>query len=213
MKVLITAGPTIERIDDVRFISNFSSGKMGFAIAEAFLEFAEKVTLITGPVNLVCSKDIFRIDAESADDMFERVKENFADCDAIIMCAAVADFTPKNKVKGKLKKDEFGESMTIEMIRTPDILAYLGANKRVGQFLIGFALESKNELEYGKQKMFKKNCDMMVINSSSKTDSGFGGDNNTISILTKYGVLHQYPTMSKIECAKIIVKHFLSLYQ
>lgn len=207
MKVLVTAGPTIERIDDVRFISNFSSGKMGFAIAEAFSKVAETVTLITGPVNLTCNREIIRIDVESANDMFEKVKQHYSDCDIIIMSAAVADFTPNHKVKGKLKKDKLGASLTIEMVRTIDILAYIGANKRISQFLVGFALESENELEYGRQKMLQKNCDMMVINSSSKPDSGFGGDFNTITILTKTGDLHQYPPMSKTECAKIILNN------
>lgn len=211
MKVLVTAGPTIERIDDVRYISNFSSGKMGFAIAEAFLEVADNVTLITGPVNLNCNRDIIRIDIESASDMFEKVKLHFSECDIIIMSAAVADFTPKHKVKGKIKKDKLGDSMTIEMIRTTDILAYLGANKRIDQFLVGFALESENELEYGRQKMFQKNCDMMVINSSSKPDSGFGGDFNTIAILTKAGDLHQYPPLNKTECARIILNNIVKL--
>jgi len=211
MNVLITAGPTIERIDDVRFISNFSSGKMGFAIAESFLGVAQKISLITGPVNLECNPLIERINVESAEEMFETVKSLYEKYDVIIMAAAVADYTPKNKVSGKIKKELSGELMTIELVRTTDILSYIGARKEHGQIIVGFALESENELEYGKKKMAEKNCDMIVINSSGKPDSGFGGDNNTIAIITKLGDIFEYPPMSKIECAKIIVNHVRNL--
>jgi phosphopantothenoylcysteine decarboxylase/phosphopantothenate--cysteine ligase len=205
-KVLITAGPTLERIDDVRFISNFSSGKMGFAIAEVFNNYGYAVTLVSGPVNLDCSGSINRIDVESAQDMYVVVADIFKSQDIIIMSAAVADFTPKTPHLGKIKKTEHKTTLNIELKPTIDILAYVGQHKSDMQILVGFALESENEIEYGKEKLTRKNCDMIVINSANKSNSGFGGDDNTITILTKTGQLYTFPTMSKLKCAEIILE-------
>ena len=204
-KVLITAGPTLERIDDVRYISNFSSGKMGFALAEVFNQNGYDVTLVSGPVHLDCSESIKRINIESAQDMFEAVSEHFQKQDIVIMSAAVADFTPKAPYQGKIKKSSM-DSLNIELKPTIDILAYVGQHKSVKQILVGFALESENEIEYGREKLARKNCDMIVVNSANKSNSGFGGDDNTITIITKPGQLFKYPTMTKTKCAENILE-------
>lgn len=206
LKVLITAGPTIERIDDVRFISNFSSGKMGFAIAETFNKHGYHVTLITGPVNISCSNHINRVDVESANDMFEAVSKNYQESDIIIMSAAVADYTPNVKYAGKIKKSS-ETTLNIELKPTVDILNYVGQHKSDKQILVGFALESENEIENGKEKLHRKNCDFIVVNSASKPDSGFGGDLNTITIITKQGDIINYPALSKLKCAENILVH------
>lgn len=204
-KVLITAGPTLERIDDVRYISNFSSGKMGFALAEVFINYGYNVTLVSGPVHLDCSDSIKRINVESAQNMYEAVSENFQNQDIIIMSAAVADFTPKAPYQGKIKKSSM-DSLNIELKPTVDILAYVGQHKSVKQILVGFALESENEIEYGREKLARKNCDLIVVNSANKSNSGFGGDDNTITIITKSGQLFEYPTMTKTKCAERILE-------
>ncbi|PKL86930.1 MAG: hypothetical protein CVV22_02235 [Ignavibacteriae bacterium HGW-Ignavibacteriae-1] len=204
-KVLITAGPTLERMDDVRYISNFSSGKMGFALAEVFNKNAYDVILVSGPVHLDCSDSIKRINVESAQDMYEAVFEHFQTQDVVVMSAAVADFTPKAPYKGKIKKTSM-DSLNIELKPTIDILAYVGQHKSDKLILVGFALESENEIEYGKEKLTRKNCDMIVVNSANKTNSGFGGDDNTITIITKSGHLFTFPTMSKTKCAEKILE-------
>ncbi len=204
-KVLITAGPTLERIDDVRYISNFSSGKMGFAIAEVFNKNAYDVTLVSGPVHLECSDSINRINVESAQDMYEAVSKSYQTQDIIIMSAAVADFTPKTPFQGKIKKTSM-DSLNIELKPTIDILAYVGQHKSDKLILVGFALESENEIEYGTEKLARKNCDMIVVNSANKSNSGFGGDDNTITIITKSGHLYTFPTMTKLKCAEKILE-------
>jgi len=181
--ILITAGPTREKIDDVRYISNYSSGKMGFALAESALQAGANVTLIAGPVNLQCSSEIKRIDVESAEEMYNASIEHFSDCNIAILSAAVADYTPKQKISGKMKKGNADFSV-LELIKTKDILFELGKLK-TKQILIGFALEAENELEYGYEKMRRKNCDAIVVNSISIPDSAFSGDNNTISIISR----------------------------
>lgn len=205
-KVLITAGPTHEQIDDVRFIGNNSSGKMGFALAEAALNLGAEVTLVTGPVELSSNPKIKRFDVISAEEMFKATEEHFQGKDIAIFAAAVADFTPVSKFKGKLKKEAVGENYTIELKKTVDILATLSAAKTKQQLVIGFALESANEIENGWKKMKDKACDMIVVNSANKSDSGFGGDNNTITILTRDGKELAYPPMSKELCGLNILK-------
>jgi len=202
-KVLITAGPTHEKIDDVRYIANYSTGKMGYALAEEASARGADVILISGPVSLTCSSKINRINVVSAEDMFQYADKVKDDVDIAIFAAAVADFSPDSSVIGKIKKEKSGGEMVLNLRQTRDILGSFGENKAKGQFLVGFALEYANEKEYGRSKLKNKNCDMMILNSGSKLHSGFGGDNNTISILTK-DLEKDFPPMPKTECAKII---------
>jgi phosphopantothenoylcysteine decarboxylase/phosphopantothenate--cysteine ligase len=146
-----------------------------------------------------------RIDVESAEQMFEIVKENFTDTNIAILSAAVADYSPLEKQEGKIKKAETGEQMNLNLKSTPDILKYLGQNKKSNQLLIGFALESTNEINNGWKKLQDKNCDMIVVNSANKPKSGFGGDDNTITILMRNGNHYSYDAMSKKRCAMEIL--------
>lgn len=204
-KLVVTAGPTYEKIDDVRFIGNYSSGKMGFALAEEAAKLGAKVTLVTGPVSLTTPANVDRINVESAVDMQKSVDTLTDSADVFILAAAVADYMPARKHEGKIKKTDTGDTMNLELVRTPDVLASLGQRKKQGQVLVGFALETENAEEYGRQKLERKNCDMIVINTANKPDSGFGGDNNTISILTRDGSLRSFPPMSKHACAREIL--------
>ena len=205
-KVLITAGPTYERFDAVRFIGNYSSGKMGFALAESAFAAGADVTLITGPVSLQSTKGITRVDVESAQEMFEKVRHFFPESDIGIFSAAVADFTPNKVIHSKMKKESIGEELSITLSKTNDILGWAGSQKEKQQYIVGFALETDNEIEQGRAKLIKKNCDLMVINKANTKDSGFGGDNNTITILNKIGEVDVFPPLSKMECADIIIK-------
>jgi phosphopantothenoylcysteine decarboxylase / phosphopantothenate---cysteine ligase len=200
-KILITAGPTHEKIDDVRFIGNHSSGKMGFALAETAFDLGGEVTLIAGPVNLQTPEGAIRLNVKTAAEMHEAVISQYEDSDIIIMAAAVADFTAEDAVSGKIKKDSQENGLMLKLKPTIDILSELGRKKKNKQILIGFALESENELNYGRQKLEKKNCDMIVVNSAIKPRSGFGGDDNTITIITKDGKEQTFPPMPKSECA------------
>lgn len=206
-KVLITAGPTREKIDDVRFIANHSTGKMGYALADIVAEMGAKVCLVSGPVNISTqNKSIEIINVESAEEMYNETVSRFEKYDIAILSAAVADFTPEFPKEGKIKKNDLtNDGLSISLKKTKDILAFLGSIKTDNQLLIGFALESANEIEYGKEKLEKKNCDMIVVNSANKPDSGFGGDYNTISILTKSGLVNHYEAMPKTDCAKKIL--------
>lgn len=204
-KVLITAGPTYERFDAVRFIGNYSSGKMGFALAEKALSGGADVILISGPVSLQCNKGIKRVDVESARQMFQKVQHYFPETDIGIFSAAVADFTPGNVVDIKMKKENIGEELTITLKKTHDILGWAGSQKGKNQYIVGFALETDNEIEQGQLKLQKKNCDLMVVNKANVKDSGFGGDNNTITILGKQGEIEEFPPLSKSQCADIIL--------
>ncbi|MBX3042852.1 MAG: phosphopantothenoylcysteine decarboxylase [Candidatus Kapabacteria bacterium] len=209
-KILITAGPTQEKIDDVRFISNHSSGKMGFAIAEKAFEYGAEVILVSGPVNLKCSSGINRINVVCADDMYNATMEYFGKTDIFIMSAAVADYKPKNPVKGKIKKETAGDSPIIELEKTKDILFEIGKIKNDRQFLVGFALESENLIENAIAKLQRKNCDLIIANKSGGDRSGFGGDYNTISIISKNLDITDYLPMSKSDCAEIILKQIMS---
>ncbi|MFA6569766.1 MAG: bifunctional phosphopantothenoylcysteine decarboxylase/phosphopantothenate synthase [Bacteroidota bacterium] len=205
-KVLISAGPTYEKIDDVRFIANYSSGKMGFALARIASLAGAEVVLVSGPVTLDTPDNVKRMDIESADEMYDLVCEEYAKCDYAVLAAAVADFTPINPFKGKIKKDVVGEKLVVELQTTNDILATLGSIKRQDQKLVGFALESSNEIENGWKKLRNKNCDIIVVNSVNKPQSGFQSDDNTITILTKFGREEVFPPMSKERCALTILK-------
>ncbi len=184
--VLITAGPTYEKIDPVRFIGNYSSGKMGFALAKTCAERGAKVILIAGPVDLkIEHSNITRIDVESAEDMYEQAKKYFPKADIGILSAAVADFTPIKKADQKLKKKDAG--FTLELTQTKDIAAELGKLKTGKQLLVGFALETNDEEKNAQEKLIKKNFDFIVLNSLNDKGSGFKHDTNKITILSKKG--------------------------
>ncbi len=181
-KVVVTAGPTREHIDPVRFISNPSSGKMGFAMAEAAQRLGAEVTLIHGPVSLQKPSGITVIEIESTAELFEQVKNN-ADADVVIMAAAVSDFTPKEQHRNKVKKEKAESSITLQ--QTTDILTWLGDHKKEGQVLIGFAMETENLIENARQKLQKKNADWIVANSLNDDEAGFESDKNQVQLLGK----------------------------
>lgn len=208
-KILITAGPTYEKIDPVRFISNYSSGKMGFALAEKCAEVGAKVVLITGPVALKTQNaNIQRIDVESAKEMNDAACNIFSQCDGAILSAAVADFSPKNFENEKIKKK--GE-LTLELKQTPDIAENLGKTKTEKQFLIGFALETNDEENNALQKLKRKNFDFIVLNSMKEENSCFGFDTNKINIIHKTGDIKKFTLKSKLEVAQDIVNEIINL--
>ena len=210
MRIVITAGPTHEPIDAVRSIVNHSSGTMGFALAEAARDRGMLVTLIAGPVSLPTPNGVERVDVQTAAQMHEAVQRH-ADADVIVMAAAVADYTPATPSEGKIKKTDAGDSMAVELKRTTDILAKLGANKRDGQTVIGFALEYDNVVEYATDKLQRKGADLIVANQAGVPNSGFGGSMNTITIVSRDADPAPYPPMSKRACAEVILDHVQQL--
>lgn len=200
-KILITAGPTFEKIDPVRFIGNNSSGKMGFALAEEAMNRGALVTLIAGPNHLTPPTGVTYITVTSAEEMFEKCKANFNQ-DAVIMSAAVADYTPKNYSDIKVKKQE--GDFSIELKRTTDILKWMGENK-VNQKLIGFALETNDELINAKNKLVKKNLDLIVLNSLNDKGAGFKGETNKITLIDRDNNLNEFELKSKADVAKDIL--------
>lgn len=207
-KILITAGPTYEKIDPVRFIGNYSSGKMGFALAEECASRGAKVTLIAGPVSLeTISPNIHRIDVESAEEMFEASVEAFPSMDAAILCAAVADYKVKEQAKEKIKRT--GDEMNMLLIPNKDIAAQLGQMKNK-QLLVGFALETNDEESNAIKKIEKKNLDFIVLNSLNDTGAGFQHDTNKISILSKNGEKEDFPLKSKKEVAFDIINRIFN---
>ncbi|MFE5427991.1 bifunctional phosphopantothenoylcysteine decarboxylase/phosphopantothenate--cysteine ligase CoaBC [Peribacillus simplex] len=201
-KYLITAGPTREAIDPVRYVTNHSSGKMGYALAEEAIEMGAEVTLITGPVNLTPPLKARVIPVESAADMYDAVFDQFDSSDVVIMTAAVADYKPKIYHAQKMKKQP-GENV-IEFERTKDILKELGENK-THQILVGFAAETNNVEEYARGKLVKKNADMIVANNVTVAGAGFGTDTNIVTIYDKDGSAIELPKMSKADIAKSIL--------
>jgi phosphopantothenoylcysteine decarboxylase/phosphopantothenate--cysteine ligase len=202
--VVITAGPTHERIDAVRSIVNHATGTMGFALAEAAQKRGYLVTLVTGPTSLPTPFGVERIDVVSAQQMYDAVMRH-TDSDVFIMAAAVADFTPAEPSDRKIKKEAIGDDLSITLTRTRDILAAVGKSKKEHQRVIGFALESDNLLENAHRKLESKNADMIVANEAGKADSGFGTGQNTITIVTKHAQPLSYPAMSKRACAEVIL--------
>lgn len=185
-RILITAGPTYEKIDPVRFIGNYSSGKMGFALAEECASRGAEVTLVAGPVSLKTEHtNIHRIDVESCQQMHDAAVDAFKDCDAAILCAAVADFRPAEVATQKIKR--VGENMDVRLVPNPDIAAELGRMKRDGQVLVGFALETNDEQQNAEKKMAKKNLDFIVLNSLRNEGTCFRSDENQISIISTAG--------------------------
>ncbi len=201
-KVLITAGPTQEAIDPVRYITNHSSGKMGYALAKQAALAGAEVTLISGDVQLHCPKNINLIKVKSAEDLFNAVKKN-ADHDIIIKAAAVADYTPLEYVDHKMKKSDSDLSLSLK--RTSDCLAWLGENKQENQFICGFAMETENLIENAKAKLIKKNADMIVANSLATPNTGFQVDTNQVTLITKDSTT-QLELMSKEDTAIAILQ-------
>ncbi len=203
-KVLVTAGPTYENIDPVRFIGNRSSGKMGFAIADELAAQGAEVTLITGPSSqTTINNSVNRIDVESAEEMYNACMKNADAKDVIIMAAAVADYKPQISLSEKIKKEN--NLLSISLLPTQDILLEFGKRKKNGQLLVGFALETNNELENAKSKLKKKNLDLIVLNSLSDEGAGFNRDTNKISIIDSAMKVLEFPLLSKTEVAKNIV--------
>ncbi|MBE1553516.1 phosphopantothenoylcysteine decarboxylase/phosphopantothenate--cysteine ligase [Filibacter limicola] len=202
-KVVITAGPTRERIDPVRYVSNFSSGKMGYAMAEAAAALGADAVLISGPVGLDKPIGVTVIDVESAAEMLEAVRSQFDDAAIVIKAAAVADYRPKEVYPQKMKKQP-GDS-TIELERTTDILKTLGTMK-THQILVGFAAETQNAVDYGSGKLESKNLDYIIVNDVTDPDAGFGKDTNVVTLLSKNGTHRPFPAMSKKKLATLLLK-------
>ena len=208
-KVVVTAGPTYEKIDPVRFIGNYSSGKMGLAIAEEFAGRGAEVVLVCGPVNLKTSHPaIRRVDVESAAQMYEVTSKEFVNSDVAVLSAAVADFTPKEKADYKIKRGK--DDLLLELLPTKDIAAELGRIKTASQLLIGFALETNDEEINALSKMQRKNLDMIVLNSLNDKGAGFSVDTNKVTILDKAGNKTVYELKTKVEVAKDIVDQIAS---
>lgn len=209
LNVLVTAGPTQEPVDPVRYITNHSTGKMGYAIARVCMRRGANVTLVSGPSMLEPPQFIDFVPVTTAKEMFNQVTERSAGQDIIIKAAAVADYRPKNISSEKVKKKD-GE-MALEMERTDDILAWLGSHKRPGQFLCGFSMETENVLENSRKKLKKKNVDMIAANSLKTEGAGFGGDTNVITIITEDGEA-SLDKMTKEEAASKLLDRIMERY-
>ena len=211
-KVMLTAGPTYERIDPVRFIGNFSTGKMGYSLADAAARLGAEVTLISGPVSVSAKESSVKVvNVESAREMCEVAEKAFVESDIAIMCAAVADYAPANALNSKIKR-ETDEIPTIQLVKNPDIAATLGQKKHQGQTLVGFALETDNGIENAKRKIQSKNLDMIVLNMLSDPGAGFGTDTNRVTIITSQGETTSLPLMQKSEVAVSILEHIVKLH-
>jgi len=208
-KALVTAGPTYEAIDPVRFIGNHSSGKMGYAIAKALARLGAEVTLISGPTDLATPPSVYRVDVRSAQQMFEAASAHFGDSDIVVMSAAVADYTPQEVADQKIKKK--AEDFNITLKKTVDILGTLGQQKTARQTLVGFALETNNELENAQDKLVRKNADFIVLNSMQDKGAGFAVDTNKVTVLQKDGKVIPFDLKSKDDVAEdicdLIVQH------
>lgn len=210
LKVMVTAGATREAIDPVRYITNHSTGKMGYAIANIASLRGADVTLVSGPTSIEKPRFVSVIDVVSAEDMYNAVTENAYEMDIIIKAAAVADYTPAEVATEKIKK--MGGDSSIPLVRTKDILEHLGRNRREGQFLCGFSMETENMLENSKKKLDKKNIQMIVANNLKVQGAGFGVDTNVVTIITKDGV-KELPVMSKEDVAVEILDEINSFIQ
>ncbi len=207
-RILITAGPTYEKIDPVRFIGNYSSGKMGFALAEECRRRGAEVTLIAGPVSLSCHPDIHRINVESCEEMYRVAVDTFPNTDAAILCAAVADFKPAHVADKKIKRE--GDGLHIDLVPTQDIAAALGRMKTNRQHIVAFALETDNEAQNAEEKLWKKNADFIVLNSTRIPGTTFRSDDNQITIISAKGRT-DYPKKSKDKVAVDIIDQLESL--
>jgi phosphopantothenoylcysteine decarboxylase/phosphopantothenate--cysteine ligase len=211
-RILINAGPTREPIDPVRYISNYSTGKMGIALADAAVEYGANVELVLGPVESSPLNSLIKItNVTTAATMAAECMSKFPDCDITILSAAVADFTPE-EVKGKkIKKD--GNNLVLKLKSTADIAEILGKTKKSSQIIAGFALETNNEIENAKEKLFRKNMDLIVLNSLKDNGAGFGYDTNKITIIDKYNNIDKFELKSKEEAAKDILNKIISMIQ
>ena len=208
-KILITAGPTYEKIDPVRFIGNYSSGKMGFALAEVCARRGADVTLITGPVQINgLHHSVRRIDVESADEMYDASVGEFSSCDIAILCAAVADYKPQQQATEKIKREQKDE-MTLSLVKNKDIAAALGRLKQVHQTLVGFALETSNGVANAKGKLQRKSLDIIVLNSLNEEGAGFACDTNKVTMIDKAGVETAIPLKTKTEVAEDIIDYII----
>ena len=207
-KILITAGPTYEKIDPVRFIGNYSSGKMGFALAEECSRRGAKVVLVAGPVSLTCSESIQRVDVESCKEMYEAAVGEFPHCDAAILCAAVADFRPEEIAEQKIKR--VGDDLLLKLKPTQDIAATIGTMKGEGQRIVAFALETNEEESNAQRKLEKKNADFIVLNSTRIPGTSFQADDNQITIINKEGK-KSYAKKPKTEVARDIIDELVSI--
>ncbi|MFT3753724.1 MAG: bifunctional phosphopantothenoylcysteine decarboxylase/phosphopantothenate--cysteine ligase CoaBC [Paludibacter sp.] len=209
-KILITAGPTYEKIDPVRFVGNYSTGKMGFALAEVCARQGAEVCLVAGPVQLkTVHPNIERIDVESAEQMFEETTNRFYSMDGAILCAAVADFTPKETAETKIKRKK--DDLVLELKPTQDIAAFVGEMKTGSQFIVGFALETNNEEANAQSKLERKNFDFIVLNSLKDEKAGFGFDTNKISIIHCSGETKQFDLKNKQAVAEDIVAEIVRI--
>ncbi len=208
-RIMITAGPTYEKIDPVRFIGNYSSGKMGFAIAEECAARGAEVTLIAGPVSRKCSREVRRIDVESCEEMYNAATGKFAGSDIAVLCAAVADFRPENVAENKIKREK--DDLYIKLCPTNDIAASLGKMKTGKQKLIGFALETNDEEANARKKLKKKNLDFIVLNSTRNEETTFQSDYNQVSIISESGQ-RDFGKKPKTEVAKDIVDEIEKLF-
>lgn len=210
-KVMITAGPTYEPIDPVRFIGNRSSGKMGIALADAAARRGAEVSLILGPSRLSPQeKRVQSIPVQTADEMYQAARKAFQDADIVILSAAVADYRPRETATQKIKKT--GDTLQMELVKTPDIAAALGREKRTGQLLVGFALETENELANAQSKLEKKNFDLIVLNSLQDAGAGFNYDTNKITILGKDNKIRKFELKSKLAVAEDILDEIEALW-
>ena len=207
-KILITAGPTYEKIDPVRFIGNYSSGKMGFALAEECSRRGAKVVLVTGPVSLTCTENIQRVDVESCKEMYEAAVGEFPNCNAAILCAAVADFRPETIAEQKIKR--VGDELLLKLKPTQDIAATIGSMKGEGQRIVAFALETNEEESNAQRKLEKKNADFIVLNSTRIPGTTFQADDNQITIINKEGK-KSYAKKPKTEVARDIIDELVSI--
>lgn len=206
-KILVTAGPTYEPIDPVRFIGNYSSGKMGFAVAGELADRGANVLLVTGPSQLTLNLpevEIFSV--QTAEEMFSKCNELFPECSGAVLAAAVADFTPEKPHKEKIKKGDTPQ-LILKLKQTKDILAYLGEINQEHQFLVGFSMETDHAVENARKKVQHKKLDFIVMNNLLDQDSGFAKDTNKITIIDKIGKITPYQTKSKKDAAKDIINY------
>ncbi|MEG0352220.1 MAG: bifunctional phosphopantothenoylcysteine decarboxylase/phosphopantothenate--cysteine ligase CoaBC [Cellulosilyticaceae bacterium] len=208
--ILLTAGPTIEAIDPMRYITNHSSGKMGYAIAKQAASRGAEVVLISGPTQLECPQGVKCIDVKSARDMYEAVHNHFEWADAVIKTAAVADYRPENESSHKIKKD--GRSLTLNLTPNPDILKSLGEQKK-HQILVGFAAETENVIAYAKEKIEKKHLDFIIANNIAQSGAGFKGDTNIATLIKSDGEMIAYPQMTKNELGDRILNEVKSYFK
>ena len=209
-RILVTAGPTVERIDPVRFITNRSTGKMGYAIAAAAARRGAEVVLVSGPVSLPCPDGVERVSVESSRELCDAVLGRAGECDAVIQAAAPADFTPAAFSETKIKKT--GEGMALELRPTTDIAAALGARKRPGQVLVAFAAETNDLIDNARGKLARKNADLVVANDVTRPGAGFGADTNIVSLVTRDSA-RELPVMPKSEVADAILDAVAALLE